>query len=157
MPAAGLRPSEACNVRRPDSVLGPGMRFEMRDGQIVNVIIDLREEKISDPILSMSAESRKRESKRCIRPASSGTCSQPAYFIYFSIQTSKEQVELFKYGDLRSISKGTLLAVYELISYLSIFSGRISFQLVEKSAEIKLIIISDNLRNFIDGISCCFK
>ena len=22
---AGLRPSEACNVRRPDSVLGPGM------------------------------------------------------------------------------------------------------------------------------------
>lgn len=46
--------------------------------------------KISDPILSMLAESRNRESKRCIRPASSGTCSQPAYFIYFSIQTSKE-------------------------------------------------------------------
>lgn len=46
--------------------------------------------KISDPILSMSAELRNRESKRCIRPASSGTCSQPVYFIYFSIQTSKE-------------------------------------------------------------------
>ena len=42
---AGLRPSESCNVRRSDSILGPGLRFEMRDGEVINVVIDLREEK----------------------------------------------------------------------------------------------------------------
>ena len=29
--------------------------------------------------------------------------------------------------------------------------------IVEKPAEIKLIIIPDDFRNFIDGIGCCFK
>ena len=48
--------------------------------------------KIFDPILSMSAELRNRESKRCIRPASSGTCSQPAYFI-LKLPTPKRCVE----------------------------------------------------------------
>lgn len=41
---AGLRPSEACNVRRADSVLGPGIRFEMTDGVARNVYIDLTRE-----------------------------------------------------------------------------------------------------------------
>ena len=52
-----------------------------------------------------------------------------------------------------NFSMYSLLSVY----YFSVFSWRISFQLVEKPAEIKLVIISDNLRNLIDGISCCFK
>lgn len=38
---AGLRPSEACNVRRPDSPLGPGIRFKMSNGEITDVDIDL--------------------------------------------------------------------------------------------------------------------
>lgn len=42
----GLRPSEACNVRREDSPLGPGMRFQYTNGKVSDVIIDLREEKI---------------------------------------------------------------------------------------------------------------
>ena len=42
---AGMRPSECCNVRRVDSALGPGIRFEMWGGEVVNVIIDLSEEK----------------------------------------------------------------------------------------------------------------
>ena len=42
---AGLRPSESCNVRRPDSALGPGIRFEITDGEVTNVLIDLSEEK----------------------------------------------------------------------------------------------------------------
>ena len=50
-----------------------------------------------------------------------------------------------------------ILWILELVSYLSVLSWGISFQLVEKPAEIKLVIISDNLRNLIDGISCCFK
>ena len=41
---AGLRPSEACNVRRTDSALGPGIRFEYVDGEIYNVFIDLKQE-----------------------------------------------------------------------------------------------------------------
>lgn len=41
---AGLRPSEACNVRREDSPLGPGIRFEMVNGEVTNVYIDLRRE-----------------------------------------------------------------------------------------------------------------
>lgn len=38
---AGLRPAEACNVRRADSELGAGIRFEFVDGEIVNIFIDL--------------------------------------------------------------------------------------------------------------------
>lgn len=41
---AGLRPSEACNVRRADSPLGPGLRFEILDGKVYNIIIDLDSE-----------------------------------------------------------------------------------------------------------------
>ena len=43
-----------------------------------------------------------------------------------------------------------ILWILELVSYLSVLSRGISFQLVEKPAEIKLIIIPDDFRNFID-------
>lgn len=42
---AGLRPSECCNVRRADSILGPGIRFEIDNGEVEEVYIDLLEEK----------------------------------------------------------------------------------------------------------------
>lgn len=38
---AGLRPGEACNVRRADALPTPGIRFEMFDNQITNVMIDI--------------------------------------------------------------------------------------------------------------------
>lgn len=41
---AGLRPSEALNVRRTDSVLGAGLMFEMVNGIITDVSIDLNKE-----------------------------------------------------------------------------------------------------------------
>lgn len=41
---AGLRPSEACNVRREDSALGAGILFEIVDGEVMKVQIDLRKE-----------------------------------------------------------------------------------------------------------------
>lgn len=41
---AGLRPSEACNVRRTDSSLGAGIMFEIVDGEIMKIEIDIREE-----------------------------------------------------------------------------------------------------------------
>lgn len=40
----GLRPSEACNVRREDSPLGPGILFHQSDGQVFKIEIDLRKE-----------------------------------------------------------------------------------------------------------------
>lgn len=40
----GLRPSEACNVRRPDSPLGPGIIFHKVGGEVYKIEIDLREE-----------------------------------------------------------------------------------------------------------------
>ncbi|MCQ2499801.1 MAG: hypothetical protein MJ117_00470 [Lachnospiraceae bacterium] len=41
---AGLRPSEACNVRRMDSPLGPGIMMKESMGRLAGVTIDLREE-----------------------------------------------------------------------------------------------------------------
>lgn len=41
---AGMRPSECCNVRRNDSALGAGIRFEIMDGEITDIIIDIRKE-----------------------------------------------------------------------------------------------------------------
>jgi len=41
---AGLRPAEACNIRRSDSALGPGIRFVMQNGEITDVILDLKKE-----------------------------------------------------------------------------------------------------------------
>lgn len=41
---AGLRPAEACNIRRADSALGPGFRFVMQNGEITDVILDLKKE-----------------------------------------------------------------------------------------------------------------
>lgn len=41
---AGLRPAEACNVRREDSALGPGMFFHVEGGEVRKVQIDIRNE-----------------------------------------------------------------------------------------------------------------
>ena len=41
---AGLRPSECCNVRRMDSPLGPGLIFNMIDGEVTKIKIDLKHE-----------------------------------------------------------------------------------------------------------------
>ena len=41
---AGMRPSEGCNVRRNDSKLGAGIRFVIVDGEVEDIIIDLKKE-----------------------------------------------------------------------------------------------------------------
>lgn len=40
----GLRPAEACNVRRIDSPLGPGFEFEIINGKLTGAKIDLKTE-----------------------------------------------------------------------------------------------------------------
>ena len=41
---AGLRPSEACNVRREDSPLGHGIMFRTTNGRVESITIDLEKE-----------------------------------------------------------------------------------------------------------------
>lgn len=98
-----------------------------------------------------------------------------ALYVYLSEyhsgkRVSHKRVLELSYEDVKSAKNGLIvitpgfdnsvvssLWISEFVSQLSVFSRRISFQLVKKPAEIKLVIISDNLRNLIDGISCCFK
>lgn len=41
---AGLRPGETVNIRRRDSVLGPGLKFTIEDGEVIDISIDLTKE-----------------------------------------------------------------------------------------------------------------
>jgi integrase len=61
---AGLRPSEACNVRRIDSPLGPGMRFEYVGEEITNISIDLmREQNLRSDLISVGDIKKERNQK----------------------------------------------------------------------------------------------
>ena len=74
------------------------------------------------------------------------------------LDTSQVETKLMTLQNRKiTIQANAILWILEFVSYLSVLSWGISFQLVEKPAEIKLIIIPDDFRNFIDGIGCCFK
>ena len=74
------------------------------------------------------------------------------------LDTSQVEAKLMTLQNRKiTIQANAILWILEFVSYLSVLSWGISFQLVEKPAEIKLIIIPDDFRNFIDGIACCFK
>ena len=74
------------------------------------------------------------------------------------LDTSQVEAKLMVLQNRKiTIQANAILWILEFVSYLSVLSWGISFQLVEKPAEIKLIIIPDDFRNFIDGIGCCFK
>ena len=74
------------------------------------------------------------------------------------LDTSQVEMKLMALQNRKiTIQANAILWILEFVSYLSVLSWGISFQLVEKPAEIKLIIIPDDFRNFIDGIGCCFK
>ena len=74
------------------------------------------------------------------------------------LDTSQVEAKLMTLQNRKiTIQANAILWILEFVSYLSVLSWGISFQLVEKPAEIKLIIIPDDFRNFINGIGCCFK
>ena len=74
------------------------------------------------------------------------------------LDTSQVEAKLMTLQNRKiTIQANAILWILEFVSYLSVLSWGISFQLVEKPAEIKLIIIPDDFRNFIDRIGCCFK
>ena len=74
------------------------------------------------------------------------------------LDTSQVEAKLMTLQNRKiTIQANAILWILEFVSYLSVLSWGISFQLVEKPTEIKLIIIPDDFRNFIDGIGCCFK
>ena len=74
------------------------------------------------------------------------------------LDTSQVEAKLMTLQNRKiTIQANAIFWILEFVSYLSVLSWGISFQLVENPAEIKLIIIPDDFRNFIDGIGCCFK
>ena len=67
------------------------------------------------------------------------------------LDTSQVEAKLMTLQNRKiTIQANAILWILEFVSYLSVLSWGISFQLVEKPAEIKLIIIPDDFRNFID-------
>lgn len=65
---AGLRPSEACNVRREDSILSPGLRFTIVDGEVEKIEIDLKKElNLRSDLLFVGGI--KKERIQCVHPA----------------------------------------------------------------------------------------
>lgn len=62
----GLRPSEACNVRREDSPFGPGIRFITVNGEIRKIKIDLTKElKLRSDAVSVGGIKRERTQEVC--------------------------------------------------------------------------------------------
>lgn len=61
---AGLRPSEACNVRRADSALGAGIRFETIGNEVTNIYIDLtREQNLRSDLVRVGGIKKERTQK----------------------------------------------------------------------------------------------
>ena len=61
------------------------------------------------------------------------------------LDTSQVEAKLMTLQNRKiTIQANAILWILELVSYLSVLSWGISFQLVEKPAEIKLIIIPDD-------------
>ena len=64
------------------------------------------------------------------------------------LDTSQVEAKLMTLQNRKiTIQANAILWILEFVSYLSVLSWGISFQLVEKPAEIKLIIIPDDFRN----------
>lgn len=99
---AGLRPSECCNVRREDSVLGAGLRFQLTDGEVTDIFIDLTEEKVLRSDLINVGKIKKHRTQR-VYPAFLGafmTC----YNLYMSYIVGKPYEA--NYGALNNTSFG---------------------------------------------------
>lgn len=99
---AGLRPSESCNVRRADSPLGAGLRFEMVDGEVMNIYIDLTEEKnLRSDLISVGKIKKERTQK--VYPAFLEVFCQ-CYNTYMKYMEGKTYEA--EYGALSTISTG---------------------------------------------------
>lgn len=99
---AGMRPSECCNVRREDSPLGPGIVFEVVDGEVTGITIDISEEKnLRSDLISVGGI--KKERKQKVYPAFI-EAFMSCYEMYMSyIENSQYEAE---YGALTNTSTG---------------------------------------------------
>lgn len=121
---AGLRPSEACNVRRPDSALGPGLLFDITDGEVTNVTIDLTAEK---PLRSdlVSVGSIKKERRQKVYPAFLGVFMD-CYNMYMKHLEGKPYEKA--YGALTNTSGGK---AYTYAAYRSAFKKAVEESIPE--------------------------
>ena len=131
---AGLRPAECCNARREDSPLGAGLRFEVTDGSVTNVYIDLSEKKtLRSDLKDVGGIKKKRTQK--VYPAFLGVFVD-CYNLYMEhIEGRKYEAD---YGPLTINRDGN---AYTYDSYLAEFKNVVSEAVPEmlKSDDPKLV------------------
>lgn len=119
----GLRPSEACNVRRADSQLGPGILFDVINGHTQRIFIDLKKEMNlrSDRVLVGSIKKERKQ-------------EMPDIFVNAFVETYNEYMDYMNgkryeadYGALTVNSRGMAMT-YE--RYRQIFSGIIHDEII---------------------------
>ena len=89
----GLRPSEACNVRRADSRLGAGIRFKIVHGELRGVTVDIKNEfNLRSDLLSVGGIKKERE---VIIPDIFLSAYKEAYDIYAEYMEGKPYEEQF--------------------------------------------------------------
>ena len=101
---AGLRPSEACNVRREDSPLGPGLKFSIVNGEIYDISIDLTVERnLRSDLVSVGKIKKERVQK--IYPAFLSAFTD-AYKIYNRFLKEEQRPFEKEFGALTNNRKG---------------------------------------------------
>ncbi|MBK5261112.1 MAG: hypothetical protein JJE17_00890 [Peptostreptococcaceae bacterium] len=111
---AGLRPAEDCNVRRADSSLGAGIRFDFCNGEIRDVFIDLSYERNLRSDLKSVGSIKKERTQRVYPAFLTAFCE--CYKIYMKfIEGNKYEEE---YGALTVNRSGK---AYTYDSYYSEF------------------------------------
>lgn len=128
---AGLRPSEACNVRREDSELGPGLIFTYIGNKISKIEIDLRTEKCLRSDLKSTGRIKKER-----------LATVPIFFIDAFIEVYNEYMRYLKgkkyekkYGPLSLNISG------KAITYDSYYG---KFRKIIKNEIIPLFLANDN-------------
>ena len=113
---AGLRPSEACNVRRIDSPLGAGIRIREVNGKLCGVSIDLRDElNLRSDLLSVGNIKKERIAKV---PDIFLSAYKDAYEIYMAYR-KYELVFHLSFEDFTDYAKAYCISIFgknELIS-----------------------------------------
>lgn len=102
---AGLRPSEACNVRRANSPLGHGIRINIVNGEVTEILIDLKKEyNLRSDLISVGSIKKERVQK--VYPAFIPAFYE-CYQIYMDYMTGKKYEAA--YGPLTVNKQGKAL------------------------------------------------
>lgn len=108
---AGLRPSEALNVRRADSKLGPGIMFQTVNGVINDITIDLSQEYVLRSDLKKTGGIKKERMQKVF--VNFIPDFMDAYNEYMSYLQGKKYEEAYGPLTINKQGKAMLFATYE--------------------------------------------